>query len=202
MLKHYFLHTLQTVLNYALNLDESTPDKLQELSGSVIEMVISPLNFNFFISFQDASIQLCAESPNAADTVIYSSPIGLLNLSLTPASKIRSLFNDQIKITGNLELGQKVKKFMDELDLDIEGQVAKVTGDVVAYKLGSILRNGIEKQQQVTSSVCENISEFMQEECLIVPSAEELNDFLHDVDELNLRAERLLELFKTIELKL
>ena len=195
MLKKYFFKSLQTALNYALTMDEMSQNKLQELSGSVLQLVISPLQLNVFICFSEKLIQILPDYAGSVDTVIYSSPVGLINLSMTPAAKIRSLFNDQITITGNLELGQKVKKFMDELNLDWEGQLAKFTGDVVAYQIGDVVRKCQDVKQQVSESLEDNITDFLQEECQVLPSAEELQDFFNDVDELSLRADRLLAQF-------
>jgi ubiquinone biosynthesis protein UbiJ len=126
-----------------------------------------------------------------ADTTIISSPLGLIRLSFLPASKVRSLFNDQIKITGDTELGQQVKKLFDELDIDWEGHLAQFTGDVVAYQLGSLFRKGREIKDHAGASLRQNISEYLQEELRFFPPREEIDDFFMDIDEMSLSVERL-----------
>ncbi|HAT6937306.1 TPA: hypothetical protein JBL19_09120 [Legionella pneumophila] len=191
MLKEYSLKALQTAINTAMKLDELMPQKLQKLDGKTLEMVITPLNVNFYIRFKEGEMQLLHRIDGRPDTIIHSNPIGLIRLSLLPASKARSLFNDKIRISGDIELGQNVKKLFDEIDIDWEGHLAHFTGDVVAHQIGSFVRKGLEFKNQFNTSMQQNITEFLQEELRIFPSRNELEDFFAEVDELVLSVDRL-----------
>ncbi|HGJ5228958.1 TPA: SCP2 domain-containing protein [Legionella pneumophila subsp. fraseri] len=191
MLKEYSLKALQTAINTAMKLDEQMPQKLQKFDGKTLEMVITPLNVNFYIRFKEGEMQLLHRIDDRPDTIIHSNPIGLIRLSLLPASKARSLFNDKIRISGDIELGQNVKKLFDEIDIDWEGHLAHFTGDVVAHQIGSFVRKGLEFKNQFNTSMQQNITEFLQEELRIFPSRNELEDFFAEVDELVLSVDRL-----------
>ncbi|HAT8326922.1 TPA: hypothetical protein GDD11_14505 [Legionella pneumophila] len=191
MLKEYSLKALQTAINQAMKLDEQMPQKLQKLDGKTLEMVITPLNVNFYIRFKGSEMQLLHRIDGRPDTIIHSNPIGLIRLSLLPTSKARSLFNDKIRISGDIELGQSVKKLFDEIDIDWEGHLAHFTGDVVAHQIGSFVRKGLEFKNQFSTSMQQNITEFLQEELRICPSRNELEDFFAEVDELVLSVDRL-----------
>jgi ubiquinone biosynthesis protein UbiJ len=191
MLKKYSLKALQKAINHAMNLDEQMPGKMHTLDGKVLEMVITPLNVNFFIQFQDSTILLLEKYDGQADTIIHSNPIGLIRLSLLPASQARSLFNDKVRMSGDIELGQKVKKLFDEMDIDWEGHLAHFTGDVVAHQIGSLIRKGIDFKNHFTGSMRQNMTEYLQEELRVFPSRNELDDFFHEIDELSLTVERL-----------
>ncbi|HAT8832018.1 TPA: hypothetical protein F8R71_14715 [Legionella pneumophila] len=191
MLKEYSLKALQTAINQAMKLDEQMPQKLQKLDGKTLEMVITPLNVNFYIHFKGSEMQLLHRIDGRPDTIIHSNPIGLIRLSLLPTSKARSLFNDKIRISGDIELGQSVKKLFDEIDIDWEGHLAHFTGDVVAHQIGSFVRKGLEFKNQFSTSMQQNITEFLQEELRICPSRNELEDFFAEVDELVLSVDRL-----------
>lgn len=191
MIKKYSLKALQKAINTALLLDEHMPEKIQALHGKTLEMIIAPLNVNFYIHFQDREIQLLDRCEGPVDTVIHSSPIGFIRLSLLPASKARSLFNDKIRMSGDLELGQRVKQLFDDLDIDWEGHLAHFTGDVVAHQIGSFVRKGIAFKNQFNDSMRLNVSEYLQEELAVLPSKNELEDFFAAVDEVSLSVERL-----------
>ncbi|HAT8258043.1 TPA: hypothetical protein JA493_13820 [Legionella pneumophila] len=191
MLKEYSLKALQTAINQAMKLDEQMPQKIQKLDGKTLEMVITPLNVNFYIRFKGSEMQLLHRIDRRPDTIIHSNPIGLIRLSLLPTSKARSLFNDKIRISGDIELGQSVKKLFDEIDIDWEGHLAHFTGDVVAHQIGSFVRKGLEFKNQFSTSMQQNITEFLQEELRICPSRNELEDFFAEVDELVLSVDRL-----------
>lgn len=191
MLKEYSLKALQTAINQAMKLDEQMPQKIQKLDGKTLEMVITPLNVNFYIRFKGSEMQLLHRIDGRPDTIIHSNPIGLIRLSLLPTSKARSLFNDKIRISGDIELGQSIKKLFDEIDIDWEGHLAHFTGDVVAHQIGSFVRKGLEFKNQFSTSMQQNITEFLQEELRICPSRNELEDFFAEVDELVLSVDRL-----------
>lgn len=191
MLKKYSLKALQKAINHAMSLDENMPTKIQALDEKVLEMVIAPLDVNFFIQFKNGELLLLDHYEGHPDTIIHSNPLGLIRLSLLPASKARSLFNDKIRMSGDIELGQDVKKLFDEMDIDWEGHLAYFTGDVVAHQIGSFIRKGMELKNQLSDSMRHNVTEYLQEELRILPSKNELNDFFNDVDELALSIERL-----------
>lgn len=198
MLKEYSLLALQKAINCALALDEDMPSKIKPLEGKVLEVVVNPLNVCFFLTFQDSSIKLLAYYEGIPDTVIHSNPLGLIRLSLLPASKLRSLFNDNIRISGDLDFGQNVKALFDNIDIDWEGHLAHFTGDVVAHQIGSWFREGRAFNRRLVTSLKRSMSEYLQEERKLVPSPQEMQDFYQDVDELNMRLERLIAHFNQL----
>jgi ubiquinone biosynthesis protein UbiJ len=191
MIKQYSLNVLQSALNHALGLDKATVQKIRQLQGKVLQLVITPLNVQFYLVFTEDALRLLAKYDGLPDTIIYSSPLGLIRLSLLPSSKARSLFNDKIRISGDVELGQQVKQLFDELDVDWEGHLARFTGDVVAHQLGSFVRQGLDFKNQLSESLRQNASEYVHEELRLCPSQEELNDFYNEIDALVLQTDRL-----------
>lgn len=191
MIKKYSLMALQTAMNHALSLDDSMPEKLERLHGKVLEMIITPLNVVFFIRFEHTQVQLLSAYAGTPNTIIHTSPVGLIRLSLLPASKVRSLFNDKIRLAGDVELGQQMKQLFDELDIDWEGHLAHFTGDVAAYQLGAMVRRGLAFKRRITSTLQQHVSEYVHEECRLFPPKEELDDFFKDVDDLSLHVERV-----------
>ena len=191
MIKQYSLKVLQKAFNKAASLDDSMPSKLRALEGKLIQIRIMPLQVHFFIAFTAGVIVLIEDTPQCPDTVIESSPLGLIRLSLLPVSKARSLFHDEVKLSGDTELGQQIKKLFDEMDIDWEGHLAHFTGDVVAYQIGSLVRRGREFKNKLSNSLSVNVTEYLQEELRSLPPKEELDDFYDDVDKLSEDTERL-----------
>lgn len=191
MIKQYALTALQKAIHHALKLDETISGKLVVLNGRVLKIIITPLNVGFYIQFSDGEMIFLDEYTGAVDTTIQSSPLGFIRLSLLPSSKVRSLFNDNIRISGDIELGQHVKQIFDGMDIDWEGHLAHFTGDAIAYQLGSFVRKGRAIKQQFDQSMQQNMTGFLQEEYRALPSREEVSDFFDDVDALSLDVERL-----------
>ena len=199
MIKKYSLKALQTAINQALLLDESMPTKIKALHGKAIEIIITPLNVNFFITFNEGQLKLLDCFSGTPDTVIHSNPLGLIRLSFLPASKARSLFNDKMRLSGDIELGLAVKKLFDEMDIDWEGHLAYFTGDVVAHQLGSMVRRGLDFKRQLSMSLQTNMTDYIQDELRLFPSREEIENFFSDVDQLVLDVERLHALVNLLD---
>ncbi|WP_419419801.1 ubiquinone biosynthesis accessory factor UbiJ [Legionella sp. D16C41] len=191
MIKKYSLKALQTAINHALSLDESMPTKISAFHDKIIEIIIGPLNVNFFITFKDGELHLLDSTLNPPDTVIHSNPLGLIRLSFLPASKARSLFNDKMRVSGDVELGLALKKLFDEIDIDWEGHLAYFTGDVIAHQLGSMFRRSLEFKRQLSASLQNNTIDYIQDELRLFPSHEEVENFFADIDQLVLDVERL-----------
>lgn len=191
MIKKYSLLTLEKAINHALSLDAHTLSKIEKLDGKKLEVIVAPLGINFYICFEGKILKLKDNIDGKADTTIYSSPLGLIRLSFLPASKARSLFNDKIRLSGDVELGNEVKRLFDELDIDWEGHLAQFTGDVVAHQLGSFARKTLAFKNHFSHSLRNSLTDYLQEELTLFPPREEINDFFDDIDELSLRVERL-----------
>ena len=191
MIKKYSLKALQKTINTALKLDNNIDEKFLPLNGKFIQIIVTPLNVQFFMTFTNNQLILLADYTGQPDTCIQSNPLGLIRLSLLPVSKARSLFNDQIKITGDPNIGNQVKLLFDQLDIDWEGHLANFTGDVIAHQIGSLVRRGVAFRQQLTKSMRHNITDYLQEELCVLPPAEEINDFFNMIDILVNDVERL-----------
>ena len=191
MIKQYSLKMLQTAVQCALSLDPLVSDRLIGLQGKVLEIILLPLDINFFIQIDRGKLVFFADAPGQPDTVITSSPLGLIRLSLLPMAQAQSLLNDKIQISGDLNVGLEMKKIFDGLDIDWAGHLARFTGDALAHQIHLMFNSGAEYTKHVATSVQNNISEYIHEEACLAPCREAVQDFCNDVDELSLYAERL-----------
>src|SRR3990167_3846325 len=177
MIKDYSLYLLEVALNKALYLDDSMASKLKPLNAKTIELSLTPFQWSFYLTIENAKIKLATEVTASPDTIIYSSPLGFIRLSLLPASKVRSLFHDGIKIECDVSLGQQLKRIMDEIDIDWEGHIASFTGDVVAHQLGLGVKKLKSVSRNIQSSVAFQLSSYFKDQNSCLPTKEMLNDF-------------------------
>ena len=69
--------------------------------------------------------------------------------------------------------------------------MARHVGDVPAHFLGKRIRGAIRWSRQAFHSLNANIEEYVHEESRTLPGRRELEAAFEDIDELNLRTERL-----------
>ncbi len=191
MIQAYSLRLLETALNLALSLDETCKSQLAKLELKVIKICMTPLQWCFYIRFSQGRVELLGDYDGLPETTIYSSPLGLIRLSLLPASKARSLFHDGVRMEGDVQLGQELKRIMDSIDIDWEGHLSRFTGDMVAYKLGRGVRGMKHMVQHLQSSLSFQFTSYVQEEQALFPTREAIQDFCDDVGQLRLDVERL-----------
>lgn len=181
MIKQYSLNLLTDAANRVLQLDHDIDKKLAPLNGKLIHMILLPLRADFYLSFTDNQIFFLAHASKTPDTHIESSPIGLIRLSLLPASKTRSLFHDGIKISGDVRVGEHVKTLFDTLDLDWETHLAYLTGDVAAYQIGLCVKKISHTLHHAHQSMKTNLTEYLQEEITLLPPAEAIENLFEDI---------------------
>ncbi|MCX7115455.1 MAG: SCP2 sterol-binding domain-containing protein [Gammaproteobacteria bacterium] len=191
MIQQVPLRVLEAAMNTALSLDELAVEKLAQFEGKTIRVFVAPLHLTFFMRFLSKKICLLPTYDGISDADIHSSPMGLIRLSLLPASKARSLFHDGVRIEGDVELAQRVKAVIDELDIDWEGHLARFTGDMVAHHVGSCVRSMKHMLGQAQSALTFQLSSYLREESGLSPSIEAVHDFCDEVDELKLDVERI-----------
>ncbi len=191
MITHFALQTLQHVLNMALSLDPELPERLTSLDQKVLQLDITGTPLTFNITPCAGELQLSPASAATPDCTIRGSVFALTQLGLAQDFKQTRESLNNISIEGDLELAQDFKKLLAELNIDWEEGLSTIVGDIAANFLGNRVRGAYSWTQQSAQSLQMNITEFLQEEVLLLPPRAALEDFYDDVDTLQLTVERL-----------
>jgi len=191
MLSDMFLQTLSRATNVYLKLDPTSEDRLKPLEGHSIALEIDGLPITLFLSVDNAELTFTLLSDQAPDTTLHGTPLAFARLATTDdQQKLRELLHDKVSIRGDVDIGQHFRDLIAKLDIDWEGLVAEVTGDVVAFQIGEGFRFMREGIQDISSNLARNVGEFMQEEADLTPPKTLLDEFCHDIDELRADVER------------
>jgi ubiquinone biosynthesis protein UbiJ len=86
---------------------------------------------------------------------------------------------------------QQLQKISASLDIDWEALMAEHTGDVIAHQLGRFARGANAWFRGAQREAERLMSEFLQFESNTVPSRHEVQGFCHEVDDVQLRMDRL-----------
>ncbi|HEX4044139.1 MAG TPA: SCP2 sterol-binding domain-containing protein [Gammaproteobacteria bacterium] len=187
----FFLSSLSKALNRYLALDPESARRLSVLAGKTVAMTLLPFQYTFYLTVnQQGGIALQAGAPQHADTRLTGTPLQLMGMILARDQRHR-FFADDVKIEGDAELGQQMIALFDELDIDWEDQLAKLTGDVPAFHAGQAVNKACDWLRQVRKSLLQQVSEYVQEEKQILPTSEALQDFYNDIDQLRMDTDRL-----------
>lgn len=178
-----FTAMLEKALNTAVSLDPETLQRLEAFAGKVIAIELQGFNLTFYLLPAADGFTLLNRYAGEADTTLSGTPLGLAEMALGPDAG-RVLFSGEVTIRGDVELGQKFKRLLDDLDIDWEEQLSHLTGDIAAHKLGDLFRATGAWGQQAIGVLGRNTAEYLQQESRDLPMAEEVAAFNQEVDTL------------------
>jgi ubiquinone biosynthesis protein UbiJ len=181
---------LEMTLNRYLELDPAARDRLAELEGRLIALQIDGLDLRIMLRPGRNGIALLNDSGQTADTVLHGSLLGMARLGLG-GNTAGTLFSGAVKIEGDVETGQAFKAVLDEMDIDWEEQLSRLTGDVAAHQLGNVARKTGSLLAHGRTTLRQDLSEYLQEELRVLPARIEVDNFIEDVSRLGMAMDRL-----------
>lgn len=190
LIKPLLSSALETALNQYITLDEDVSLFLTPLAGKVIAISIEPFKETLYLCPTETNIQCLENFVGDVDTTLTGSlpAFGLMGLSNTP---MRSLFSGEVKITGDINTGRKFQQLFEKLDIDIEEKLSHFTGDIIAHKLGNLVRAKANWSKETLETFKLNATEFLQEETRDLPAKTEVDIFYREVDNLRMNFDRL-----------
>lgn len=200
VIKPLLMSALETALNKFLALDLNSSNFLAPLAGKIIAVNISTFNETIYLCPTNNSIQLLDYSPDQPHTQLSGSvfALGLMGLSSKP---MRSIFSGEVKIEGDMNTGRKFQELFAKLDINLEQQLARFTGDTIAHNISQFFRAGQNWSKESIETFRLNASEFLQEETRDLPAGPEVDIFYRQIDELRTDFDRLQSRIERLENK-
>jgi ubiquinone biosynthesis protein UbiJ len=150
---------------------------LTPFSGKVLQFDFSILKTHFII-LEDGSFSLAGDTA-IADAVIYIPPSLALRLMVQDESA-----KLQIKIDGDTHLATELSKILQQMRWDIEEDLSHLVGDIAANKLVSGGQKLAQETKTQTINLAEMLSEYWQEEKLVIAKKWQVEQFVQEVDSL------------------
>ena len=190
VLKPLLIASLEAALNRYLALDDHLEQILQPMAGKVIAVHISSLDASLYLCPGSQGMQILESYPGSVDATLSGSlsALGLMGLSATP---MRSLFKGEVRISGDAQLARRLQRLFEKLDLNLEGKIARYTGDGFAQGLGKLFRGSRDWTRHSLSTFRMNLEEFLQEETRELPAKQEAELFFREIDACRSDCDRL-----------
>jgi len=189
------LKPLEIALNHALRFDMESHEKLQRFASRSIRIDITNLNIAVIARFTDDRILLETAEEHVADLMIKADSFALLKLVQQPDS----LFSNQIQIRGDVQFAKQLQDWQQHFDFDWEQQLARVTGETLAYPLAQSLRRGFDWLNYNRSEFEQSLAEYLREESQYLPDKSQTQRFMQNVDLLRADTERLEARIKRLQ---
>ncbi len=181
---------LEAVLNRYLRLDSDAIARMAALQPHSIAIELTPLQLTLYVVPGENGIQLRSQLESRPDTVLRGTPMGLAQLGLGSQGG-KTLFSGNVTIEGDVETGQAFKAILDEMDIDWEEQLSRLTGDVIAHQLGKTARRAASALRNGRRTIEQDLGEYLQEEMRVLPTRIEIENFTTDVSRIVMDTDRL-----------
>jgi len=190
LIKPLLTSAIETAINHTICLDEDISLFLTPMSGKVIAINVQPFNETIYLCPTTDKIQCLESYTNPADSTISGnlSALGLMGLSSTP---MRSIFSGEVTIKGDTQLAHQFQQLFEKLDIDMEEQLSKFTGDIVAHKIGKLFRSSQSWTEESINTFKLNTKEFLQEETRDLPAGPEADILYQKIDDIRADFDRL-----------
>ena len=187
--------TTLSIINRFLSSEKilkSIPDSLfTDLAEKIIKLRIDDISYDIYLELSENSITL-SESSEEFDVEIKSS---LANYLLFIISRGSSSYSSKIIINGDVDTASKFNSILSDSE-NIKSIIAKLVGEkkfIFLEKMYGLVSDNI----GILSSDMENsIRDYIVFDLDLVPTKDEISNYLNEVDDLNSRTEKLLQKIK------
>ena len=112
-----------------------------------------------------------------------------VTMTLPPALLPRFVVREEaafteVSVQGDAEFAQEIFFLARNLEWDIEEDLSRITGDIVAHRIVATANSVREWRKDAASRLGENVKEYLTEERPALVPRREVEAFLHDVDTL------------------
>ncbi|MGE5155801.1 MAG: SCP2 domain-containing protein [Bdellovibrio bacteriovorus] len=184
------LAALEGALNGYLALDPEGARGFVPLHGRIIAIEISGLGVRLTLIPGPDRVQVFGAYDAAPDCLIRGAPLALLRL-VTAERKEGEIGPGGVQIEGDSTIAHELAKALKGLDVDWEEQLARLLGDPFAHSLGQLARGAGQWRRRTANTLNADLKEYLEEEARLLPTRDELADFLAEVDTLRDDVERL-----------
>ncbi|MDB3884562.1 hypothetical protein N9320_03105 [Porticoccaceae bacterium] len=190
LFKRTALEGAETLINGALTKDPASKQALTKLEGQVllVESTLPPLTIA--IEPTATGIQLHDNWDGNVAVTINGTLIAMAAIAVNAKESI-SFSGTGVNVSGNLDTLHQLNKIMGDVDIDWEGALAEIIGDIPAHLIAKGIRNSEVIRKDIVTRASSGLVEVAQEEFNLTPSKNEFEAMIPDIRQLSADADRL-----------
>jgi ubiquinone biosynthesis protein UbiJ len=170
-------------LNHLLDAEPWARERLAPFAGETVELRNPPFPALRFVILPGGKVEAGGENPALTVTL---KPDALLNLARGPEHFMRS-----VEVAGNPRLASEVMLLARHLRWDVEEDLSRLFGDVLAHRLANAARDFAAWQRDAVRRVGESFADYYVEEKRVLIARPEMESFADEVARLRDAVERL-----------
>ncbi|QLH41983.1 MAG: hypothetical protein HWD59_04140 [Coxiellaceae bacterium] len=125
-------------------------------------------------------IRLAGRYAGSANTYIKGNIIGIVQSMRANDSAAAA---STIEVEGDVELGQQLRRILNNMSVPWEEYLSRCFGDSVAHQISNVAHKTAQWNQAAITAWERNLREYLQEEARLLPTRIEVEDFYQAVGE-------------------
>ncbi len=184
MLPVLVLAAAESAVNRVIALDEDSRSRLLSLSGKVIKLELTTFPMSLYLRITSSgALNIMGAFDGVVDATLKGAPLAIIGINHNKAEA--GQLDHQVEISGDGDVGHKLRDILGNLDIDWEEQLSRITGDIVAHKIGNGIRGLHNWSSNAGESLKLDIADYLQHEIELVPVKCEVEEFTADVDQIS-----------------
>lgn len=157
------------------------------LDGRSVVVELDDLGFTFTLHPGETGLRVEPGAGEDADARLRAGTFDLFRLARSGGAKGAP---GRIHIEGDAELAEEMRDLLRSVPFDPEERLARVIGDVPAHEAFRALRGLLDIGRRTAGEAGVMIAEYLKFESRDLPARHEVEDFIHQVDEVHDAVER------------
>lgn len=181
---------MERAINTALAMDGATRQRLQALDGNCFLLECTEPAIKVYVLVNHDGIRLPVFYEAKPNTHLIG-PMSEFIALATADDKPSALVNSGVRLQGDSAPLIRLADMLADIELDWEGELAKLVGDVPAHMFGEASRQLLRFGKRTHNTFLRHLEEYLHEEARLLPTRLEVEDFIGDVQKLAQDVERI-----------
>ena len=168
---------------------KSIPENFfNNIDGKIVKINLKDLPFNISIKIEDNTLTLI-DNEDKFDVELIASMVVLGMFVITRGSE---QFSSKISINGDIDTANKFNQFISS-STKLRELATHILGDNLSVTLEEKLDNAASSFQNIFQDAASDIVDLLVDDINVIPTKNDINKFLDDVDDLKSRTDKLYQ---------
>ena len=164
-----------------------------DIDGKIVKINLKDLPYNIIIKIHDNAFSLI-DDEDKFDVELIASPVILGMFIITKGSE---QFSSKISINGDIDTANKFNQFISSSE-KLRELATHLLGENLSSTLEEKLSGASSSFQNLFQEATKDIVDLLIDDINVIPTKNDINKFLDDVDDLKSRTDRLYKEYKDV----
>ena len=164
-----------------------------DIDGKIVKINFKDLSYNVIIKIHDNAFSLI-DDEDKFDVELIASPVILGMFIITKGSE---QFSSKISINGDIDTANKFNQFISSSE-KLRELATHLLGENLSSTLEEKLSGASSSFQNIFQEATKDIVDLLIDDINVIPTKNDINKFLDDVDDLKSRTDQLYKEYKDV----